>query len=745
MLIRPLLSSVVTLALWALASVASASITYVQGQAGSPGSGSSVSVTYTSAQAAGDLNVVFVGWNQATSAVQSITDTRGNTYVAAVGPTVNPSGATQVMYYAQNIAASAAGTNSVTVTFASSVSYPDVRILEFSGISTTHPLDVSASAIGTGTTLNSGALTTTASNDLLVASGYVQHSYTGGAGSGYTQILVSAWNLVEDAIVTATGSYSATSTSTAGYWVMQQVAFRAANTSSDTTAPTAPSGLVATATASSQISVSWTASTDTVGVTGYLIERCAGACCSNFVQIGSSNSNSFHDTGLTASSLYTYRVRASDAVGNLSGYSNSAGETTLGAGPGFVQGNFSSPGAGSSLSVPFQSAQTAGDLNVVLVGWNQATSGVQSITDTKGNTYTVASGPTVNASGATQVVYYAKNIVAAAAGTNAVMVTLNSSVSYPDVRVLEFSGVDTTSPLDAAVAATGNGTTLNSGNLTTSAPNELLVAGGYVQHSYTGGAGAGFTQVLVSSWNLVEDAVATTAGSYSATSTASSGYWVMQLLAFKGFGSSGTPSAPAGLVPNTASNSEIDLQWNGSTAVAGISEYLIERCEGPGCSNFVQIGVSATLTYTDTGLNAAASYTYRVRARDTAGNYSSYSNSATATTQSDGSGGGGDTTPPTPPSLLAATAASSVAIQLTWAASSDNVGVTGYLIEQCQGTTCSAFSQTASSSSSPYTVIGLAPLTAYTFRIRATDAAGNLSVYSNTVSATTGSGGSVCD
>src|SRR5581483_7854157 len=205
------LSALIVLILFSLADTTQASVAYVQGNTGTSSSVSSVSVTYTSAQAAGDLNVVFVGWAQATSGVQSITDTQGNIYVAAIGPTVNPIGATQVMYYAKNIVAAAAGANIITVTFTGSVSFPDVRILEFSGISTTTPFDVAISSMGSGTALDSGALTTTTSNDLLVASGYVQHSSTGIAGSGYTKILKSDWNLVEEAVVTATGSYTATS------------------------------------------------------------------------------------------------------------------------------------------------------------------------------------------------------------------------------------------------------------------------------------------------------------------------------------------------------------------------------------------------------------------------------------------------------------------------------------------------------------------------------------------------------
>ena len=96
----------------------------------------------------------------------------------------------------------------------------------------------------------------------------------------------------------------------------------------DTTPPTAPSTLTATASGTSTINLSWTASTDNVGVTGYRIERCLGASCTNFAQIATSTGTTFSNTGLTASTTYRYRVLANDAAGNLSVYSPIATATT---------------------------------------------------------------------------------------------------------------------------------------------------------------------------------------------------------------------------------------------------------------------------------------------------------------------------------------------------------------------------------------------------------------------------------
>lgn len=79
----------------------------------------------------------------------SVTDSNGDTYILAVGPTVNSGAGTATINYAPNIGAAAANANTVTVTWNVAVPAPEVRITECSGISTTNPLDVTAAATGT--------------------------------------------------------------------------------------------------------------------------------------------------------------------------------------------------------------------------------------------------------------------------------------------------------------------------------------------------------------------------------------------------------------------------------------------------------------------------------------------------------------------------------------------------------------------------------------------------------------------
>src|SRR5262249_41293389 len=94
-------------------------------------------------------------------------------------------------------------------------------------------------------------------------------------------------------------------------------------TTLDTTAPTAPSGLAATATTSTRVDLGWTASTDNVGVTAYLLDRCTGTNCTSWASLATVTSGTtYSDATVPASTTYRYRVRARDAANNVSSASN---------------------------------------------------------------------------------------------------------------------------------------------------------------------------------------------------------------------------------------------------------------------------------------------------------------------------------------------------------------------------------------------------------------------------------------
>ena len=169
----------------------------------------------------------------------------------------------------------------------------------------------------------------------------------------------------------------------------------------------------------------------------------------------------------------------------------------------------------------------------------------------------------------------------------------------------------------------------------------------------------------------------------------------------------------------------MNLNWTASTDNVGVTGYRVERCQGAGCTNFAQVGTPTATTFSDTGLAASTTYRYQVRAVDAAGNLSAYSSIATATTPA-----AADTTAPSAPTGLTATAISTTRIDLGWTASTDNVGVTGYRVERCQGASCTNFAQVGTPAATTFSDTGLTANTTYRYRVRAVDAAGNLSAYS---------------
>jgi hypothetical protein len=175
------------------------------------------------------LNVVVVGWNDTTAVVNSVTDSKGNVYTRAVGPTVVSSELSQSIYYAKNTVAAAANTNTVTVRFSTPAIYADVRILEYSGLDRVNPVDVTSAGTGRVSISSTPAVTTKNAHDLIFAANTVVTS-TAGPGTGFTRRVITGFDgdLAEDQVVTSLGSYSASAPlSFAGSWVMQMVAFKA--------------------------------------------------------------------------------------------------------------------------------------------------------------------------------------------------------------------------------------------------------------------------------------------------------------------------------------------------------------------------------------------------------------------------------------------------------------------------------------------------------------------------------------
>lgn len=128
---------------------------------------------------------------------------------------------------------------------------------------------------------------------------------------------------------TPIGSTTITVTGTSGI-LTRTTSFTLTVNAADITPPTIPTLNPATVVSSSEINLSWSASTDASGIANYELERCTGVSCTTFAQIaipaGTSYSN---NTGLTENTVYRYRVRAKDGAGLFSAYSNIVNATTL--------------------------------------------------------------------------------------------------------------------------------------------------------------------------------------------------------------------------------------------------------------------------------------------------------------------------------------------------------------------------------------------------------------------------------
>ncbi|MFF4845513.1 endo alpha-1,4 polygalactosaminidase, partial [Streptomyces collinus] len=126
-----------------------------------------------------------------------------------------------------------------------------------------------------------------------------------------------------------------------------------------------------------------------------------------------------------------------------------------------------------------------------------------------------------------------------------------------------------------------------------------------------------------------------------------------------GGGSSDTqaPSAPSGLTATGSTSSSVSLSWTASTDNVGVTGYDVYR-------NGQKVGTASGTTYTDSGLAAATTYQYSVKAKDAAGNTSAASNTVSKATQS--GGGSSDTQAPSAPSGLTATGSTSSSVSLSW-------------------------------------------------------------------------------
>ena len=152
-----------------------------------------------------------------------------------------------------------------------------------------------------------------------------------------------SWNTT--GVTNGTHSVTATARDVAGNRATSTRSVVTSNSVTDTIKPTVPAGLMVRAVSTSSINLSWTASTDNIGVTGYKIYR------NGTFFVNTSTATTFQDTGLFPNTTYSYTVAAYDATGNVSGQSTSVSTTTM---PGSVQyGNVTMTLTATATHVPW--------------------------------------------------------------------------------------------------------------------------------------------------------------------------------------------------------------------------------------------------------------------------------------------------------------------------------------------------------------------------------------------------------
>ena len=413
------------------------------------------------------------------------------------------------------------------------------------------------------------------------------------------------------------------------------------NSGPDTTPPSQPGTLTANAVSGSEVDLGWGASTDNVGVTGYLIERCQGTGCSNFTQIATATGTSYKDTTVSASTSYSYRVRATDAAGNLSPYSNTANATTptptptassgLVAAYGFDEGSGSTvgdaSGNGNTGTISGATWAAVGKYGKALQF--NGTSALVTVPDAA--SLHLSSAMTLEAWVNPSTVDASWRDVIYKGNDNYYLEGTSTNASLPAAGVSAragFAHAYGAEPLPANtwsyLAETYDGSTLrlyvngtqvaattDSGSIASST-NPLQIGGDSLYGQYFAGM---IDEVRVYNVALTAAQIQTD-----------------QTTPVNSDPDTTPPSQPGTLTANAVSGSEVDLGWGASTDNVGVTGYLIERCQGTGCSNFTQIATATGTSYKDTSVSASTSYSYRVRATDAAGNLSPYSNAANATT-----------------------------------------------------------------------------------------------------------------
>jgi chitodextrinase len=563
----------------------------------------------------------------------------------------------------------------------------------------TAPSGLTATAVGAAVDLS-----WTASTDNIGVTGYTVNR------NGATIATVGGGTTYHDSSVVSGTTYTYTVDAVDAAGNHSQLSNSATATPvSDGQAPTVPTGLGATAVNPTRVDLTWSPSTDNLAVTGYTLYRDGSQ-----VGVVGGSTTSFTDFTASPATQYSYTVDAFDAAGNHSAPSSPAVVTT--------------PAIPANLTAPTISGTAT--VGQTLTADRGTWSGTEPITYTyQWRDCDQGGGSCVDIAGATSQTYIValsdldKTLRVAVTASNP-FGSASATSDASDVVVEQASPPSNTSqPTISGLTQVGETLTADPGQWVGTEP--ITYAYQWQTCDSSGGNCSDIFAQTAQTYTLTEQDQGTTLRvTVTASNTVGSDVATSDATAVINDDGPIPPSnsAPPSISGTTSVGQTLTANngtWTGSEPI--MYAYQWRRCDQAG-ANCVDIGGATSQLYTLTSSDLAKTIRVAVTASNVAGS---------ATVSSAATGSVVDSTPPTAPSNLTATAIGPNRVDLSWSASTDNVGVAGYTIYR-GGAPIATVSGTTSYSDT--TVSGS---TTYTYTVDAFDAAQNHSTVSAPASVTT--------
>ena len=499
---------------------------------------------------------------------------------------------------------------------------------------------------------------------------------------------------------------------------------------SDATPPSPPAGLTETSATQTSATVAWASSTDNVAVAGYGV----------FVDgasVGTTAATTYSVSGLTCGSTHTVAVDAFDSAGNHSTRASMSASTSVCSDTTPPTVSVTAPAGGATVSGTVPVTASASD-NVAVASVEFWVDGAKKATDTSApysyswDTTQVLGGPHTilvkaldpsNNSASTNAGVTVSNspcVTSSASWQNTAMLSPNGTFDVSFDATPSAGNVDAVTGLSAAPAlaytdlaviarfnSSGSIDAINGGGY--AAANTVPYAGGSTYHFRAAVNVPSHTYSLyVTPPGKPETPVAlnyafrTGQGAVTALSnwavTAGVGSHQTCGLAVTNPTDMTAPSAPTALAKTNSTQTSLTASWTASTDNVGVAGYTVYV---NGAASSAAAGTSRTIS----GLACGTTYTIGVDAYDAAGNHSAQTSTTMATSACPG-----DTTPPSTPTNLHQSGSTATSVTVSWTASTDNVGVTGYTLyvngAQVGTTTGTSATATGLSCGTAYTVGG---------------------------------------